>query len=240
MAFLKSTIKDLTKRPGFHRFMCGVIAGYLRFVRATTRWEIRDTEDRDRLFSKSDPFIIALWHNRIAMMPYAYPEQTHTLCVVASGHRDGQIVTGTMGRFGFDGIPVDSKDGAKATRSIIRRLKQGGRVGFTPDGPRGPRLVLKEGMVSIAAMTGVPVIPVTYSMKHFITLGTWDKFRMPLPFNRGVCRWGTAIYIPRKAPPETREHFRAQIEKVLNDMTDACDRELGQDPVPRAVPESGE
>lgn len=238
MRTVKKAIKNLSKRPGFHRLICRLIAGYIRLVRLTSYWDVTGTADRDRLYAEGQPFIIALWHNRIGMMPYAYREKAHTLCVVASGHRDGHIVIGAMGRFGFDGIAVDSQDGAKAARAIVRRLKQGGRIGFTPDGPRGPRLVVKEGLIVIASLAGAPVIPVTYSMKKFRMLKTWDRFRVPLPFNRGICRWGKAVWVPKGADDATREAYRQKIEAVLNDMTDACDREMGHLPASRAEPEA--
>ena len=228
-------VKRLTKQAWFHGLVCALIAGYIRFVRLTSRWEVSGTEDRDRLFADGKPFIIALWHNRIGMMPYAYAEQSHNLCVVHSGHSDGRFVSGTMGRFGFDAIPVDSRDGAKATRAIVKRLKDKKPVGFTPDGPRGPRLVVKEGMIVIAALAGVPIVPVSYAMKRRRVLKTWDLFQLPLPFNRGVCRWGKAYTLPLKPDAAAREVCRAEIEKILNDLADACDREMGHAPVPRAA-----
>lgn len=229
-------LKKLSKQPWAHRLICGLIAGYIRLVRYTSKWEVTGTEDRDRLFAEGKPYIIALWHNRIGMMPFAYAEQSHNLCVVASGHRDGRLVIDTMERFGFDGIPVDSKDGAKATRAIVKRLKDGKHIGFTPDGPRGPRLVAKDGMIVIASLAGVPIIPVSYAMKRRRVLRTWDLFQLPLPFNRGICRWGAAIDIPKKADAETRAALRLHVEETMNAMTDACDREMGHEPVPRAEP----
>lgn len=231
-------LKRLSKQEWVHDLMCALIAWYIRFVRYTSRWEVSGIDDRDRLFAEGKPYIIALWHNRIGMMPYAYAEQSHNLCVVASGHRDGRIVIKAMGKFGFEGIPVDSKDGAKATRAIVKRLKAGGIVGFTPDGPRGPRLVVKEGMIVIASLANVPVVPVAYAMKRRKVLGTWDWFQLPLPFSRGVCRWGDAIEIPRRMDADAREVVRADVERILNGMTDDCDREMGHDPVPRAPAES--
>jgi lysophospholipid acyltransferase (LPLAT)-like uncharacterized protein len=233
MMVLKSALKSLTKSAGFHRFICATIATYIRLVKATSRWEVSGTQTRDRLFAEGQPYLIVLWHNRIGMMPYAYQEQSHNLCVVASAHRDGRIVIDSMGRFGFDGIAVDSKNGARATRSIVKRLKAGGHVGFTPDGPRGPRLVVKEGLIVIASLAGVPIIPVAYAMKRRRTLKTWDRFQLPLPFNTGICRWGEAIEIPEKADKETREACRQKIETILNEMTDECDRAMGHDPVTR-------
>jgi lysophospholipid acyltransferase (LPLAT)-like uncharacterized protein len=228
------SLKGWLRTPAMHGALCRLIAGYLRFVRWTTRWEVEGTADRDRLYETGKPFLIALWHNRIGMMPFAYAEKADELTVVASNHPDGRIVPGVMGRFGFGGIPVDSKDAAKATRTIVRRLKEGRIIGYTPDGPRGPRLEVKAGLVVIASLAGgVPVVPVTYALRRRIVLKSWDRFQLPLPFNRGVCIWGEAIEIPAKADAQTREDCRRRIEETLNAMTDACDRRLGHAPVPR-------
>lgn len=225
-----SVIKALSKKAWVHRLICSLLAAYIRFVRLTTHWTVEGTEARDRLFAEGKPFIIALWHNRICMMPYAYAEQSNRMCVVTSGHRDGRLVLDTMERFGFDGIPVDSKDGAKATRIVIRRLKDGGHVGITPDGPRGPALEVKEGIIFIAAMAGVPIIPVSYAVKKRRMLNTWDRFQVPLPFNRGLCRWGEAIVLPAKPDAETREQYRQMLHTILQDLTASCDRDMGHVP----------
>lgn len=232
---MKTLLKSITKSDWAHRQICRLIALYIWFVHATSRWKVEGTETRDEMFASGQPFLIALWHNRIGMMPYACKEMNHQLCVVASGHRDGRLVIDAMGQFGFDGIPVDSKNGSQATRAIMRRLKNGGWVGITPDGPRGPRLVVKEGMVAIAAMAGVPILPVAYSTNRRRTLNTWDRFHIPLPFGRGLCRWGEPITLPARPSSEQRETWRQHVEEVLNELTDGCDIAMGHKPSARAA-----
>ena len=229
-------LKRLARSDAVHAAACLIIASYIRLCRWTSRWKVEGTADRDRLYADGKPFIIALWHNRIGMMPYAYAEQSHNLCVVASAHRDGMLVVRSMGHFGFDGIPIDSKAASKATRLIVRRLKDGGHVGITPDGPRGPRMRVKDGIIQIAALSGVPIVPVTYAMRRRKVLGSWDLFHLPLPFNSGICRWGAPIEVPRGGDMEA---VRLHLERTLIEMSDACDREMGHDPTPPAEPEPG-
>ena len=118
-------LKRISKSATAHRVFCQIIALYIRLVRVTSSWTVTGTEDRDRLFAAGQPYIIALWHSRIFMMPYAFIEKAEHLCILASGHRDGRLVLNSMALFGFEGIPVDSKDGAKATRAVVKRLKAG-------------------------------------------------------------------------------------------------------------------
>ena len=102
-------LKQMMKREWFHHFISWCIAKYIYFVYATSRWEIRGRETRDRLIASGEPFIIILWHNRIAMMPFAWPTFEVPLLVLASGHRDGMMVDRAMGRYGVRTIPVSSR-----------------------------------------------------------------------------------------------------------------------------------
>ncbi len=219
-------LKRISRSAAAHRIVCRIIALYIRFVHATSSWTVTGTEDRDRLFAAGQPYIIALWHNRIFMMPYAFFEKADQLCILASGHRDGRLVLDTMGRFGFEGIPVNSRDAAKATRAAVKRLKAGGHVGITPDGPRGPALIVKDGVIAIAALARVPIIPVSYAMKRRRILSTWDRFHLPMPFTRGICKWGEVIQLPEKTDAETREECRKRLELALQDLTESCEREV--------------
>lgn len=227
-------LKRITKSETGQRVLGVVIATYVRFVKLTSSWRVEGTEDRDHLWDSGRPFMIALWHNRVGMMPYAYREKFHQLHLLASAHSDGRIVPSVLGKFGMSSILVDSKAPAKATRAVVRCLRDGGRVGICPDGPRGPRLVVKEGTIVMAAMTGAAIVPVTYSMRRRLVLGSWDRFQVPWPFNRGVCRWGKAIQVPKGADAETREALRLELEEAMNAQADQLDREMGHAPISRA------
>jgi len=214
-----------------------IIVWYIRFVRLTSRFEMEGQDRRDALKAQGRPFIIALWHNRIAMMPYAWEEETSALTVLASAHRDGRLVSEGLGRFGFAAIPVDSRQGGPGpTRQALRLLKQGKCVGITPDGPRGPRMRLRGGMITIAAMAQTPIVPVAYSATRRRVLGSWDRFILPLPFSRLVCLWGEPIDPPPRGDADAHERVRRLAEQRMTELSDACDRLCGVPLIPAAEP----
>ncbi|MEQ8602981.1 MAG: lysophospholipid acyltransferase family protein [Marivibrio sp.] len=214
-----------------------IIVWYIRFVYLTSRFDLAGQEARDALKAQGRPFLIALWHNRIAMMPYAWKEETRALTVLASAHRDGRLVSEGLGRFGFSAVPVDSRRGGSGpTREILRLLKQGKCVGITPDGPRGPRMRLRGGMITIAAMAQVPIVPVAYSATRRRLLGSWDRFILPLPFSRLVCLWGDPIDPPPRGDADAFERVRELVERRMTDLSDECDRRCGVSPIPPADP----
>ncbi len=212
-----------------------LVVKYIRFVLATTKWEVLNTEVREKIIRDNAPAIAVAWHGRVGMLygSFAFPE---TVYVLVSQHRDGDLSARIMTAFGFKTIrgsaaPTAKKKNKKsvsATRSMIKALRSGGRIFITPDGPRGPRMRAGEGTIALARLTGVPIYPITFSIRRRIVANTWDRFVFPLPFNRGVFIWGNPISVARDIDDETHERVRLQIERQLNDMTREADERVGQ------------
>ena len=230
--------KHLMKTEWFHHFVSWCIAKYIYLVYKTSRWELHGLDIRDRLINSEEPFIIILWHNRIAMMPFAWPTFDVPLCILASGHRDGMMVDRAMGRYGVETIPVSSRStGAGSVKAIVKELRNGGRVGITPDGPRGPRMRCKDGVVAMARLAKVRVAMVAYATSRRKLLRSWDKFCFPLPFSRGVVLWHEGYELPDKPDAEALEAFRVKLEDGLTALTDEADRMVGNQPISPAGPE---
>ena len=231
--------RRISRSSWAHAITREFIVWYIRTVHLTSRWVIEGTEDRDRLHAEGQPFLIALWHNRIGMMPFAWESETPNLTVMASAHRDGRLVIDGLGRFGFSAIPIDSrKGGSGPTRQVLRLLRQGKCVGITPDGPRGPRMRLRPGMTQLAALAQVPVIPVAYGVSRRKVLSSWDRFIVPLHFSRGIILWGEAIAPPPRDDEAAMAKTSEAIESALIQLSDECDRRCGVAPIPPAPPGS--
>ena len=152
--------------------------------------------------------------------------------MLISQHRDGQLIARTIGHFGFETIVGSSSHGgARALRSMVTALAAGDCVGITPDGPRGPRMRADNGIVTVARLSGVPVIPVAYSINRGQLLDTWDRFLIAWPFSRGVIVWGEPIHLARDADEATAELMRQRIENNLNAITAEADRLCGRRPI---------
>lgn len=233
-------LKKAMRSNAAHNAACWCIAQYVRLVFYTSRWRCEGIDERDALIAQGKPFVILLWHNRIAMMPYAWSPKKWPLTILASGHRDGQIVIRTMARFGIKSIAGSSKHGGvSATKSIVRAMKDGSFIGITPDGPQGPRMQMKDGAIAIARLGKARITFVTYSVKRRVLFKSWDRFCLPLPFNEGVFLWDTGVDLPDDLTAETMDAFRATLEARLNALTDKADRMMGHDPIPPApVPQT--
>lgn len=228
--------KRILQSDVVRRFLCWLISLYLRLVYHTSRWDHREAEHLDPLLDVEGAFIIALWHNRVVMMPYAWRRKNRPITIFTSDHRDGKLVAYSMGWFGFNTVFGSTKrTDMKTIRTIVRSLREGNLFGMTPDGPRGPRMRVKEGVVAMARMANVPIIPVAYSCRRRLVMNTWDRLIVPLPFTRGVFLWGEPIRLPQGASTEQVEDARLALEQRMIELTDQADIEMGHDAVEPAA-----
>lgn len=224
---LKQVIKAISKSDGFRKCLCWLGALYMRLVYATTRWTVIKGAVPQKFWDQDKPFILALWHGRLLMMPYCW-NQKKNIHMLISQHRDGQLIAQTIGHIGIQTIEgSSSKGGATALRAMLRALKAGDSIGITPDGPRGPRMRASAGIANVAKISGVPIIPCsvgTTSRKH---LKSWDRFCVSFPFSKGTFVWGDPIHVPKKSTKEELATLQITIENALTQVTNEADRLSG-------------
>lgn len=69
-------------------------------------------------------------------------------------------------------------------------------MGVTPDGPRGPRFLLQNGVLHIAQRSGLPIAPLALEAVRRTELSSWDRFLIPHPWSRVVVVCGPLIHLP--------------------------------------------
>jgi lysophospholipid acyltransferase (LPLAT)-like uncharacterized protein len=224
-------VKSLTRSSPVRAALCWLGSLYIRLVHASGSWRVEGGEIPAGFWQRDVPFILAFWHGRIMMMPFCW-RRDKPINMLISHHRDGQIIARTVSHFGIDTVAgSSSKGGSAALRGMLRSLKSGISVGITPDGPRGPRMHASEGVVQVARLSGVPVIPCGFSAARRRTLGSWDRFTLALPFSRGLFVWGEPILVAHDADSAAMEAARRAIEAGLTSVTQAADRAMGHPPV---------
>jgi len=240
--------KSIQRSKPVVRFAADAIALYVRLVHATTRWETRGAEHPNAYWSQNKPFILTFWHGRLLMIPPTW-RRDRTMHMLISQHRDGELIARAMDPFGIgtvrgSGAKAGKKDkgGMAALRLMVRQLKLNEYAGFTPDGPRGPRMRANSGVVAAARLAKVPVIPVTYAVTRCRVINSWDRFILPWPFNRGIYLWGEPIDV-HSDESESLEDATLRVEAVMNALCAEADTFCGHAPiepapVPAAEPES--
>ena len=243
----------ITGRPQvFKRFMRSnavqitlgwLVAAYMTFVKYTTRWDIERADHVQDIIDGGKGFIALTWHSRFMMLTAAWKKSYQMPHVLISRSRDGAIVAHTSHFLGLKTIrgsvkkaakgnlAAKAKGGAKAGLDIVTALESEACIVITPDGPRGPRQRLGDGPIRLARLTGVPIVPCTFALRHRKQFNSWDKFILPLPFGKGKIIWGTPVTIPADADERKIEHIRERIESEMNIFLADADRAMGHNPV---------
>lgn len=147
-------------------------ASIIRILGMSMRMTVRGNEAADTLTRDDRHFILAFWHGRQLMIPLAY--RGREIHILISRHRDGELISRIMSRFGYHSVRGSStRGGTAALRQLIKLGRSGVDIAITPDGPKGPRYVAQPGVIQIAKVTGLPILPLTFSCskKNFSTVG---------------------------------------------------------------------
>lgn len=146
------------------------------------------------LLAAGQPFAAALWHETLLMPLWRHRHLG--VAIVVSEARDGQYLADAASRLGFPAVRGSStRGGGKALLSAVRWMQEGGRVAFTPDGPRGPRRELKPGVVAAAQQAGAPIVVVHAVPARAWRFRSWDRFVVPRPFTQIRIRYSDPIEV---------------------------------------------
>lgn len=214
------------EQPRWHeRLAAFIIHVVLRAISVTLRvWRV------DRAGLKEGkvpgPAIYCIWHNRLALSMEAYHGyiKKHNdgagLAAMASASRDGGMLIAVLQHSGVQPVRGStSRRGPQALRELTTWARRRYNLAITPDGPRGPRYVVQEGVIALAQLTGFPIVPVSFNLDWKITVKSWDRFQIPLPFSRCEMIYEKPLFIPRDTPEAARENFRAQLEETMKAIT---------------------
>ena len=228
-------LKPILRTAFTQKVISLLIIWYIHFVHWTGSWTRVNEEIPNKFHDAGKPFILALWHGRLAMMGLAWRYGV-TVTVLASAHRDGRIIARVLEGFGFSVVHGSTnKGGANALRRLAVVLANGGVIGVTPDGPRGPRMRAAAGVIMLARLAQVPIIPMTFATSRRRIHTSWDRFVIPLPFARGVYLWGEPIQAPSSADKTLMEEKRLELECAITDLTAQADRLMGQESIAPAT-----
>lgn len=230
-----ATLGDrLAGRPGGAGLFLASLVGRAWFAaaRMTSRIETRGEEHLRRALDEHGSAILMCWHNRIPWL--AVWAERHVvrrgrpMSALISASRDGDLATRIILDLGFwVSRGSSSRRGSLGFRDVLRQVRAGFVVVFVADGPRGPRYRAKPGVVEMARMTGVPVLPFTCSVSRAWILGSWDRLVLPIPGARGAVAFGEPVAVPRGADEPTKAGLLATIESRTMALTRALDGETG-------------
>jgi lysophospholipid acyltransferase (LPLAT)-like uncharacterized protein len=203
--------------------VAGVGAGVIRALGTTWRIDIQRQDLLEHARTRSPRVIFVFWHGRL--LPLSFTHRNRRIHVLASEHADGEMLGQTIRRLGFGHVRGSStRGGARALLELAQKVRDGFDLGVTVDGPRGPRGVVKPGVVEVARQTGAAIVPITTASSRRRVFASWDAFELPAPFARVVVRYGEPVMVDAEADRAVMETRRLEVERALERITVEADR----------------
>lgn len=172
-------------------------------------------EPLQALWDEGRNVIFCFWHDQLLMMAPGYPGPKASVMISAS--KDGELIARAMSYFNIGAVRGSSSRGGRAAfRNMVELDKEQVDLVFTPDGPRGPRHEIKDGVVQLARVTGRPIVPAAFACSNGHRFNSWDRFLLPYPWGKGVYSVGAPVYY---TPGEKQEAFRNRVQKAMDDNT---------------------
>lgn len=200
------------------RIIAKLIYYFIRLLNLTYRYEFIDINlqkiaKKDR---RLNMFTYALWHQNIIAAIFSHMNQKFTMIVSESN--DGELVAQTCINLGH--LPArgsSTRGGQRAMKEMIKNIQNGHPGCITVDGPKGPAREVKFGIIDVAKLTNLPIVPLSPYPKHFWSFKkSWDQFRIPMPFSKILIVIGEPIVIDRKLAKE-------DYPRVANEIAQAID-----------------
>lgn len=170
-------------------------------LRLTWRIKIHEHENFKKLMTENKMFVPGHWHGEELGLLYML-KHYHVACMVSLSS-DGEIMAKVIDLFGSRTVRgSSSRGGVGALKGILKLAKEGWRPSFAVDGPKGPRHVVKPGIIEIAKILKAPIIPVTMASSNpFVFERSWNKAELPKPFSKVHVLWGDPIYVENVENP---------------------------------------
>lgn len=198
------------------RLVAGAVYCVVRTLGPTLRYEVLGWHHTEQVYAQCKQCIWAFWHR--AIFGIIWWGRNRGVVIMHSANFDGRWAGEIIRWMGY-GVAHGSatRGGLRGLAVMEQRLQEGLDVGFTVDGPRGPRFVAKPGPIMLARSSGCPVLPFYVGLERAHAFEkAWDHLQLPMPFSRAVNLFAPPIYVPADADRGMVERKHTELQRELD------------------------
>ncbi|MEP1442314.1 MAG: lysophospholipid acyltransferase family protein [Hyphomicrobiales bacterium] len=227
-------MKRILKSPTVLRTIGRTVAGYFKFVAATSRSQNQMQTYFDEV-ADDLPAIFTFWHGEQFLIPTAIAGKIDLACLV-SRHGDGEMQAAALesqgmktirGSGGKNRVKTLKKGGIQSSLEILSVLEAGTNVAMTANVPKGPARKAGKGVVTLAKLSGRPIFPVAMVSSNNIYLKSWDHTAINLPFSKVAFNLGKPVWVDQDASDDEIEAARLEVEMQLTEITKQANNLVG-------------
>ncbi len=161
----------------------------------TWKIELIESPEMQSFMQKKTPFILAHWHgDELALIHLA---RRYRIATLSSKSKDGAIMTFVLQKLGGKVVRGSSSRGAvSGLLGLIKLIRKGYSSSFAVDGPKGPRHIVKPGVLETSKNLQVPIIcGSAAASRAWVFDKAWNKAYLPKPFARVCIVWAKPLDI---------------------------------------------
>lgn len=223
--------------------VAGTVVGLFKLLLASCRKVYVGVDDRLKLNFNPGPedlerFVMCVWHDELLIPTFAASKgQRHITCCLVSQHQDGSYLANAMAFLGYSTVRGSSRrGGAQAVRKLLDDTA-GKNIVITPDGPCGPRRVMKAGAVYLSSQLGRRLLLSAHSATRAWRLkGSWTDMLIPVPFSTVYIVMDAPIAIPAELSREQLDHYVDVAQKRMDELIEWSER-MARGEAPARLPE---
>ena len=143
------------------------------------------------------------------------------MSMLTSASKDGALLSTVAGDYGMRTVRGSShRRGAVGFRDMLRELNEGCCMCIPPAGPKGPRYKSRAGVIRLASVSGLPILPLCVDIPSCWRIKkAWDGFVIPKPFSRVNVLVREPLHVPGDIDEETQKEYMEKLDELL-----ACGR----------------
>lgn len=204
---------------------------YLGLVQRRTKWESEGVDDL-RTALADGPVLLVMWHSRLVMGAHHWPIADGNLSSLHDTSPVARVAGALHRQVGLQPMKMSRKtSNITASRTVLKRIRDGISIGMTADGPLGPAMQVNDATMEWARVTGAPIFCYAFSTIRQRRMNSWDQMLMPGLFGRGAYVFRRfAREVPRKAEPAQLEALREALCGHIKETTARADELVGLEP----------
>ena len=183
------------------------VALFVLILGSTLRYKLRTPPPEGKV-------IYAFWHRN--MIPLLFLHKFEKAVILISNSKDGNLIANPAHVLGYLTSRGSSRRGGSSAMKKLIKLSQDHCIAITPDGPKGPAKMVKDGVVFLSYFTGLPIVPIAVDIKLEKVFNSWDRFRLPKLFSKINISYGVPIFVNSKDEIKAKMQL---VQKAMEELT---------------------
>lgn len=217
------------------RILARCLSWGVRCLYFTCRKQVVETIPNSTPYSRNttEKLIYCNWHDGI--LNSLFCGRTIQMAALTSRHADGEYVAEVMQAIGITPIRGSNNHGGTTAAKQLMSALAVHHITITTDGPRGPRRVVKPGVVFLASQTGRRIIPVACSASRaWKPRGKWTDLLVPKPFSTAYVLGGDPLSVPAGLTKEQLAPYVTELQNRMDRLQEQADALATGQPVEAA------